>query len=85
MDWEKNIKIFLKIKKKSFVQTKHALLVGFGDFATSLFCGAVVFTMIGYMASALNKPIEQIVQDGAGKLVFYFYFYYYSIENNQIN
>ncbi|XP_027204167.2 LOW QUALITY PROTEIN: sodium- and chloride-dependent glycine transporter 1-like [Dermatophagoides pteronyssinus] len=46
--------------------TKHALLVGFGDFATSLFCGAVVFTMIGYMASALNKPIEQIVQDGAG-------------------
>ncbi|XP_046913168.2 sodium- and chloride-dependent glycine transporter 1 [Dermatophagoides farinae] len=46
--------------------TKHALLVGIGDFATSIFCGAVVFTMIGYMASALNKPIEQIVQDGAG-------------------
>ncbi|KPM11783.1 sodium- and chloride-dependent glycine transporter-like protein [Sarcoptes scabiei] len=45
---------------------KHALLVGFGDFFTSIFCGAVVFAMIGYMASVLNKPIEQIVQDGAG-------------------
>lgn len=26
---------------------KHALIVGMGDFLTSVFCGAVVFTMIG--------------------------------------
>lgn len=47
-------------------QIKHALMVGIGDFLTSIFCGAVVFTMIGYMAAALDKPIESIVQSGTG-------------------
>lgn len=41
-------------------------MVGIGDFLTSIFCGAVVFAMIGYMAQALNKPIEDIVQSGTG-------------------
>ena len=48
---------------------KHSFIVGMGDFLTSIFCGAVVFTMIGYMANSLNKPIDTIVQSGTGKLV----------------
>ncbi len=44
-------------------------MVGIGDFLTSIFCGSVVFAMIGYMAHALHKPIENIVQDGPGIVV----------------
>ncbi len=40
--------------------------MGIGDFLTSIFCGSVVFAMIGYMAHALNKPIDEIVQSGTG-------------------
>ncbi|CAG2105152.1 unnamed protein product [Medioppia subpectinata] len=45
-------------------KVRHSLLVGIGDFLTSIFCGSVVFAMIGYMAHALNKPIDDIVQSG---------------------
>ncbi len=51
---------------ESNFKVRHSLLVGIGDFLTSIFCGSVVFAMIGYMAHALNKPIEQIVQSGTG-------------------
>ncbi|CAG2158725.1 unnamed protein product, partial [Oppiella nova] len=43
---------------------RHSLLVGIGDFLTSIFCGSVVFAMVGYMAHTLNKPIDEIVQSG---------------------
>ncbi|XP_054159838.1 sodium- and chloride-dependent glycine transporter 1-like [Oppia nitens] len=45
---------------------RHSLLVGIGDFLTSIFCGSVVFAMIGYMAHTLNKPVDDIVQSGTG-------------------
>lgn len=45
---------------------KDAWIIGIGDAVTSLFSGFVVFSMVGFMASQLNKPVDAVIQSGTG-------------------
>lgn len=36
------------------------------DCVTSVFAGLVIFSIIGYMASELNQPVEDVAAEGAG-------------------
>lgn len=36
------------------------------DCVTSVFAGLVIFSIIGYMASELQQPVEKVAAEGAG-------------------
>jgi len=38
--------------------------VAFGNIATSLFAGFVIFAIIGYLAKELGENIEDVVEQG---------------------
>ncbi|XP_052239422.1 sodium- and chloride-dependent glycine transporter 1-like isoform X1 [Dreissena polymorpha] len=45
---------------------KDTMIVAFGNVATSLFAGFVIFAIIGYLSHELNMPIEKVVAEGSG-------------------
>ncbi|RWS01600.1 Sodium- and chloride-dependent glycine transporter 2-like protein [Dinothrombium tinctorium] len=45
---------------------RDAVLVVFGDVFTSMLSGFVVFSMIGYVANVVKKPVQEVVQNGRG-------------------
>ena len=49
-----------------------AVLVSIMDCVTSVFAGLVIFSIIGYMAHELGRPIEEVAADGPG-LAFVLY------------
>ena len=40
------------------------MIVAFGNIATSLFAGFVIFAIIGYLANELNMKVEDVVDQG---------------------
>lgn len=42
------------------------MMLVIGDMLTSLFAGAVVFAMIGFVGKQLDAPVDQIVSKGGG-------------------
>lgn len=42
------------------------MIVAFGNIATSLFAGFVIFAIIGYLAKELDLKVEEVVDQGAG-------------------
>ncbi|PAA61973.1 hypothetical protein BOX15_Mlig033507g1 [Macrostomum lignano] len=49
-----------------------ALIVSFGDGATSVYSGMTVFCVLGYMSHVMSLPINAVAKDGAG-LAFILY------------
>ncbi|KAI1293823.1 Sodium- and chloride-dependent GABA transporter 2 [Halotydeus destructor] len=45
---------------------KDTMLLAIGDMLTSVFAGAVVFSMIGFVAAKLNIPVHKILRQGDG-------------------
>ncbi|UYV80154.1 hypothetical protein LAZ67_18001836 [Cordylochernes scorpioides] len=45
---------------------RDVLIIGIGDMLTSIFSGLVVFSMLGYMAVQLGKPISEVVESRTG-------------------
>lgn len=43
---------------------RDTLIVAFGNIATSLFAGFVIFAIIGYLAKELDMNIEDVVEQG---------------------
>ena len=40
------------------------MIVAFGNIATSLFAGFVIFAIIGYLAKELDLKVEEVVDQG---------------------
>lgn len=45
---------------------KDTMIVAFGNIATSLFAGFVIFAIIGYLANELDMGVDEVVDQGAG-------------------
>ena len=43
---------------------RDTMIVGFGNIATSLFAGLVIFSIIGYLSNELQMPIDKVVDQG---------------------
>ena len=41
------------------------MIVAFGNIATSLFAGFVIFAIIGYLANELDMGVDEVVDQGA--------------------
>ena len=46
---------------------RDTLIVTIGNCLTSFFAGFVIFSILGYMSVALDKPIEEVVNSGTKK------------------
>ena len=47
-----------------FYYFRDTLIVAFGNIATSLFAGFVIFAIIGYLANELNMRVDEVVDQG---------------------
>ncbi|XP_014677035.1 PREDICTED: sodium- and chloride-dependent glycine transporter 1-like [Priapulus caudatus] len=45
---------------------KDALIVSLSNVLTSIFAGFVIFSVIGFLAHELDKPVEHVIAQGAG-------------------
>ena len=52
--------------KKSFSVRKTALTVIIGDSVVALFCGVVVYSVLGYLSYVNHIPIAQVIKPGIG-------------------
>ena len=50
---------------------RDTLIVAFGNIATSLFAGFVIFAIIGYLANELNMRVDEVVDQGLLLYLFY--------------
>lgn len=52
--------------KKDEDIANNAIITALGNSATSYLAGIAVFSVLGYMANQLSKPIEEVVSEGIG-------------------
>ena len=52
------------------------MIVAFGNIATSLFAGFVIFAIIGYLAKELDLKVEEVVDQGNTYTIWFFYLSY---------
>ena len=59
-----NILHHVKVLKKYIWSLRDAILVGFGNAATSLYSGFVIFSVLGYMAYIKDVDLEVVTAKG---------------------